>query len=151
MLQAVPKGDAVEGLARVKLVDFRANVKARRTGHVGLEFRAADLPARFVRRPQEAFEMPLDYDAAPASTAAISGGSIDRSAVISAVERFLAARGIALAPAPVPSGPSCGCSSSAAPASAPQVTESTIANITAEVVSRLLAQRGGKDSPGGYG
>ena len=107
-----------------------------------------------VRKPEEAFEMPLDYDAAPAGGAVIAGGSIDRAAVIAAVERFLLSKGITLA-APA-SGPSCGCSPSPAPA-APQVTESTIANITAEVVSRLLTQRGGgekggaKDNPGGYG
>jgi len=113
-----------------------------------------------VRKPEEAFEMPLDYNAAPSAATPGAGIAIDRAAVISAVERFLAAKGIALAPppAPVASGPSCGCSTSAAPAPAPQVTESTIANITAEVVSRLLAQRApasekapAKDNPGGYG
>jgi len=104
-----------------------------------------------VRKPEEAFEMPLDYDAAASAGTGTFSGSVDRAAVISAVERFLAAKGIALSPASAASGPSCGCAPSAAATSAPQVTESTIANITAEVVGRLLAQKGAKDNPGGYG
>jgi len=110
-----------------------------------------------VRKPEEAFEMPLDYDAAPVGGTAIAGGSLDRAAVVAAVERFLLAKGITLT-APVAPGASCGCSPAPAPPPVtPQVTESTIANITAEVVSRLLAQRSGggdkgaKDNPGGYG
>ena len=51
-----------------------------------------------VRTPEEAFEMPLDYDKAPDSPcpppAAV--GAIDRAAVVSAVERYLASRGIAV-------------------------------------------------------
>jgi hypothetical protein len=102
-----------------------------------------------VRKPEEAFEMPLDYNAAPSGEALAGSGAIDRAAVVSAVERFLSSKGIALP--------------SAAPASAPaQVTESIIATITAEVVNRFLAQRGGGSSssgagsgatsnPGGYG
>ena len=128
-----------------------------------------------VRKPEEAFEMPMDYDAAPlpgqpAGVRAMAGGGLDRAAVVAAVERFLSSKGITLT-APAASstasgGASCGCSPAPAPAT-PQVTqsaitesaitESTIANITAEVVSRLLSQRGGgakggaKDNPGGYG
>jgi acetaldehyde dehydrogenase (acetylating) len=108
-----------------------------------------------VRKPEEAFEMPLDYDAAP-SGQALAAGSLDRAAVVAAVERFLSSKGITLT-APAASGASCGCSPAPAPAT-PQVTESTIANITAEVVSRLLSQRAGggdqggaKGNPGGYG
>src|SRR5580658_2869196 len=50
-----------------------------------------------VRRPEEAFEMPLDYNAAtyPSSAGAPSGElTIDRSTVVAAVERYLAARGV---------------------------------------------------------
>jgi hypothetical protein len=102
-----------------------------------------------VRQPQEAFEMPLDYTAAASSgvlagEALAGGGGIDRAAVVSAVERFLLSKGIPLpaaAPAPAPA-------STQAPS---QVTESMIASITADVVSRFLAQRGGGNNPGGYG
>jgi hypothetical protein len=54
-----------------------------------------------VRTPEEAFEMPLDYDQAPDGPTPASGpggGAIDRAAVVSAVERYLASRGIAVAP-----------------------------------------------------
>jgi acetaldehyde dehydrogenase (acetylating) len=112
-----------------------------------------------VRQPEEAFEMPLDYDAAPlgeglAREALAAGGAMDRAAVVSAVERFLLSKGIPLpaaasAVAPAPN-----------PASA-QVTESIIASITADVVNRFLTQRAGGSgassstgatgNPGGYG
>src|ERR1035438_5260448 len=62
-----------------------------------------------VRKPEEAFEMPLDYNAAtyPTAGAASSGDlAIDRSVVAAAVERYLASRGI---PAKAAGGPSCSC------------------------------------------
>jgi len=102
-----------------------------------------------VRKPEEAFEMPLDYDKAPngAATAAAVPGGIDRATVVSAVERYLASRGIAVAPqapaaapANAASGGSCGCSTPSA-AKAP-VTQSTVASVAAEVVDRFLAGRG---------
>src|SRR3954452_4414662 len=68
-----------------------------------------------VRKPEEAFEMPLDYDKASDGpvTAAIGGG-IDRATVVSAVERYLASRGIAVSAAPAAAtGGSCGCSTAA--------------------------------------
>jgi acyl-CoA reductase-like NAD-dependent aldehyde dehydrogenase len=98
--------------------------------------------AYVVRKPEEAFEMPLDYHAAPAANAAAAGagGPIDRNTVVSAVERYLASRGIAVAPAAA-SGPSCGCSHPAPAASA-------LDNVAAEVVDKFLANRGVKS--GGY-
>src|SRR3954454_11435936 len=68
--------------------------------------------AYVVRKPEEAFEMPLDYHAAPNAPAAGVLGPIDRNAVVAAVERYLASRGIAVsasASAAVSAG-SCGCS-----------------------------------------
>ena len=55
-----------------------------------------------VRKPEEAFEMPLDYDKAPDSPVPATGGGgpIDRAAVVAAVERYLASRGIAVAAPP---------------------------------------------------
>src|SRR3954454_15152964 len=67
--------------------------------------------AYVVRKPEEAFEMPLDYHAAPNAPAAGVLGPIDRNAVVAAVERYLASRGIAVA-----ASASCGCSQ---PAPAP--------------------------------
>src|SRR5260370_24642329 len=95
-----------------------------------------------VRQPEEAFEMPLDYTAAPSGEALAGGGGIDRAAVVSAVERFLLSKGIPLpaaASAPAPA-------STQAP---PQVTESMIASITADVVSPPPPQRSGGHNPGG--
>lgn len=105
-----------------------------------------------VRKPEEAFEMPLDFDAAPlggglAGEVLAGGGAIDRAAVVSAVERFLLSKGIAVS------------ASTQAPAQIaeslydkPPGLSSIIANVTAEVVNRFLAQRGGgSNNPGGYG
>src|SRR5260370_3071468 len=86
-----------------------------------------------VRKPEEAFEMPLDYDKAPngAATAAAVPGGIDLATVGSAVERYLASRGIAVAPqaplsstAPGSAGPR-GC----ATPSKPPVTHSPVASV----------------------
>lgn len=121
-----------------------------------------------VREPEQAFEMPLRMDAAPMDGAATA---IDRSAVAAAVERYLAARGIATAPKASPE-PSCSCSAGSGAGSSHStvsepiaVNQAVIANIAAEVVDRFLANRGparsrvspqpapnaGSDSPGGYG
>jgi acetaldehyde dehydrogenase (acetylating) len=102
--------------------------------------------AYVVRKPEEAFEMPLDINLAPAGPPSSGSGiGIDRSTVVAAVERYLASRG-AVAAAPAPGGPSCN-ASCAQPA--PAVTASVVPNVAAEVVDRFLARRGG-DSSGGY-
>jgi hypothetical protein len=98
-----------------------------------------------VRTPQEAFEMPLDYEKAPA------GGSVgvDRSAIVAAVEKYLASRGMGVQPAVQPaavaaSAPgSCGCSTT-------KTKESTVASVAAEVVDRILAGRSQTPGSGGY-
>jgi acetaldehyde dehydrogenase (acetylating) len=93
--------------------------------------------AYVVRKPEEAFEMPLDYNLAPDAPAAGVVGPVDRNAIVSAVERYLASRGIgvaASAPGPA-SGPSCGCSH-------PTPASSVVANVAAEVVDKFLANRG---------
>jgi hypothetical protein len=112
-----------------------------------------------VRTPEEAFEMPLDYDKAQdgpvAAVGSGSGGAIDRAAVVSAVERYLASRGIAVA-TPAAAVPSCGCSTPGAPE--PAVRQSVVASVAAEVVDRFLARRGtapagspsGAQKSGGY-
>jgi hypothetical protein len=100
-----------------------------------------------VRKPEEAFEMPLDYDKAP--NGLVAGGAVDRDAVVAAVERYLAARGVGgagLRPAQASassSGGTCGCST-------PSPKESSIASVAAEVVDRILAGRGGAQGSGGY-
>jgi acyl-CoA reductase-like NAD-dependent aldehyde dehydrogenase len=83
------------------------------------------------RTPEQAFEMPLDYDKAPNG----AGGVINRAEVVSAVERYLASKGMAAAA-------SCGCSHE-------PVKQSVVANIAAEVVDKFLAARGGSAKPGG--
>jgi hypothetical protein len=60
------------------------------------------------RQPQEAFEMPIDYNTVPGAKGGSppsNPGPIERSAVAAAVERYLASRGIAVA-APAASAPS---------------------------------------------
>jgi acetaldehyde dehydrogenase (acetylating) len=110
-----------------------------------------------VRQPQEAFEMPIDSNAAPGAP-----GPIDRSAVTAAVERYLASRGISVAAPAVSAPPSTPVAqaprpvssvvsnavdrylaSRRAPAAAPPVVASSvIPNVTAQVVDRFLARRG---------
>jgi acetaldehyde dehydrogenase (acetylating) len=115
-----------------------------------------------VRTPEEAFEMPLDYDKAQdGPMPATGGGAIDRAAVVSAVERYLASRGIAVSAPSAPStpqaaAPSCGCSTPAPQPSA--VQQSVVASAAAQVVDRFLARRGaapagsqgGSQKSGGY-
>jgi acetaldehyde dehydrogenase (acetylating) len=102
--------------------------------------------AYVARKPEEAFEMPLDYNAAPYPSAGVSAGSltVDHNTVVAAVERYLASRGISV-PAPVPQKPAdghaCSCST-AKPATA---------KVSADVVDRFLARRGSGSPAGGYG
>ena len=97
--------------------------------------------AYVVRKPEEAFEMPLDYYAAPSGPAVPAGvGPIDRNTVIAAVERYLASRGIAVsASASAAGGPACSCDSKPVP-----VAKAMVANAAAEVVDRFLSRRGGQ-------
>jgi len=99
--------------------------------------------AYVARKPEEAFEMPLDINQAPAGppieTAASSAPvvPVDQSTVAAAVQRYLVARGIVVS-APAPGGPSCA-SSCASPA--PPVTQAVVSNVASEVVDRFLARR----------
>jgi acetaldehyde dehydrogenase (acetylating) len=103
--------------------------------------------AYVVRKPEEAFEMPMDYNAAPSAPVAGQAGPIDRGAVVAAVERYLASRGIAVA-APAAS-PSCSCDSAATARTAPPA-QTVMANVAADVVDRFLARRGASGSKGGF-
>jgi hypothetical protein len=108
--------------------------------------------AYVVRKPEEAFEMPLDINAAPEAPAPPAPASIDRQSVVEAVERYLASRGIAIAAA---GGPSCtqSCGTEAAPpaAAAPVVRAAVVPRAAAEVVDRFLAHRSSAEAQGGYG
>jgi acetaldehyde dehydrogenase (acetylating) len=102
--------------------------------------------AYVARKPEEAFEMPLDINQAPAdagSSAAVPG-HIDRHTVVRAVEKYLASRGFtvpASAPAsPAPGGPSCSC----------ETRKAAIPNVAADVVDRFLAHRESAGTSGGY-
>jgi len=99
-----------------------------------------------VRKPEEAFEMPLDYNQAPDNSAAgAGGGAVDRAAIVAAVEKYLASRGVGVSAGTAPSsGPSCSCSTPS------ETRESTIASVAAEVVDRILAGRGSSKGSGGY-
>ena len=94
-----------------------------------------------VRTPEQAFEMPLDYTKAPTSDA---GSTISRADVVSAVERYLASKGIAVSAAASSSGGSCGCSTPA------PAKSGVVSSLAADVVDKFLAQRGGSKSSGGY-
>jgi acetaldehyde dehydrogenase (acetylating) len=95
-----------------------------------------------VRTPEQAFEMPLDYTKAPSAATLGTAGPVSRAEVVSAVERYLTAKGIAVT-AGASSGSSCGCSTPA------PVKSSGLSNVAAEAVDRFLAQRGAGKS-GGY-
>jgi len=98
--------------------------------------------AYVVRKPEEAFEMPMDIHHAPdGASATAPAAGIGRDAIVAAVERYLAARGVGTAK-PAPGGPSCN-ASCAAPAPA------VVANVAASVVDRFLERRRGEVS-GGY-
>ena len=100
-----------------------------------------------VRKPEEAFQMPLDINQAPAGPPIQTGvGPIDRGTLVAAVERYLESRGIAIAasaggPA---GGPSCasGCAAPTAP-----VKQAVVNNATADVVDRFLARRSPGERP----
>ncbi len=96
--------------------------------------------AYVVRKPEEAFEMPLDYHAAPLA-AASAPPSIDRATVISAVERYLASRGIAVSASAA--APSCSCSQPAAQAepAAASAASAVLSNVAADVVDKFLSTR----------
>ncbi|MEI9976971.1 MAG: aldehyde dehydrogenase family protein [Ignavibacteriota bacterium] len=99
------------------------------------------------RKPEEAFEMPLDYNAAtyPSSATASAGDlAIDRNTVVAAVERYLATRGMGVAPsapAKATETHSCSCGTS----------KPAAASVSASVVDRFLANRGNGTTSGGYG
>ncbi|MDR3702126.1 MAG: aldehyde dehydrogenase family protein [Candidatus Sulfopaludibacter sp.] len=102
--------------------------------------------AYVARKPEEAFEMPLDINQAPAGTGSspAAPGRIDRNTVIAAVEKYLASRGFtvpAASPAaPAPGGPSCSC----------ETRKAAIPNVAADVVDRFLARRESAGTSGGY-
>ena len=107
--------------------------------------------AYVVRKPEEAFEMPLDINKAPEAPAPPAPAAIDRQSVVEAVERYLASRGIAIA---VSGGPSCAssCGTEAPkPAAAPVVRSAVVSNAAAAVVDRFLAHRSSAETQGGYG
>ncbi len=92
--------------------------------------------AYVVRKPEEAFEMPLDYNQAPNAPTPGLVGPVDRNAVVAAVERYLASRGIAVAATGgAPAASSCGCSH-------PAPAVSAVKNVAADVVDRFLSNRG---------
>jgi len=131
--------------------------------------------AYVVRKPEEAFEMPLDYNAAsyPGAAGAASSAAIpiDRSVVAAAVERYLASRGIASPAAPASGNWSCSCNtgtpsqtagraegSNAAAGAGCALTpgsqtggRAVISNVAADVVDRFLAKRSSGSPAGGYG
>ena len=102
--------------------------------------------AYVARKPEEAFEMPLDINQAPAGPGASpdKAGGIDRNTVVAAVEKYLASRGFAIpagAPAsPALGGPSCSC----------ETRKAVVPNVAADVVDRFLAHRESSGAPGGY-
>jgi len=93
--------------------------------------------AYVVRKPEEAFEMPLDYNAAPDSRA-LPAVPIDRGTVVAAVERYLASRGASVpgGASAIPGGPSCACETSHAAPARPGAP-----NAAADVVDRFLSRR----------
>jgi acetaldehyde dehydrogenase (acetylating) len=108
--------------------------------------------AYVARQPQEAFEMPIDYNAAPGATpGAPASGPMDRNAVVAAVERYLASRGVPVAAPAAPQPVSFVVSNTVdrylasrrVPVAAPPaVSSSVVPNVTAQVVDRFLARRG---------
>src|ERR1051326_8057930 len=91
-----------------------------------------------VRTPEQAFEMPLDYRQAPDGGAISAGGSITRADVVSAVERYLSAKGMAVSAGAA----SCGCGTPA------PVKQGVVSNVAAQGVDQFLARRGGAQSGG---
>jgi len=97
-----------------------------------------------VRKPEEAFEMPLDINQAPSGAPIEYGaGPIDRNTLVAAVERYLESRGIAIATsASVSGGPSC-TTACATPTPVPAVKTGVVSNVVEDVVDRFLARRAG--------
>ncbi len=90
--------------------------------------------AYVARTAEEAFETPLAASASAAATPG-RGGSVDRSTVAAAVERYLASRGVGTVLAPQPA-----------------VSQSSISNVAAEVVDRFLSRRStGTGTGAGFG
>jgi len=99
--------------------------------------------AYVARKPEEAFEMPLDMNAAPTN----GDIGIDRGMVAAAVERYLASRRTA-----VQGGPSCACEhDKPAPPAAIPSPPGVIPNVAAEVVDQFLTRRTSGPPKGGYG
>ena len=106
--------------------------------------------AYVARKPEEAFEMPLDINQAPGGPyeSPTTASPIDRNTVVAAVEKYLAARGFAVPAATAasagschaPGGPTCSC----------ECKKAVVPNVSADVVDRFLARRGQSGSPGGY-
>ena len=80
-----------------------------------------------VRRPEEAFEMPMDYRKAPSVKPAEEPMGVSRSAVAAAVEHYLATRGVPVRPT--------------AQANGQPVRAVAVANAAADAVDRFLAAR----------
>jgi acetaldehyde dehydrogenase (acetylating) len=95
--------------------------------------------AYVTRKPEEAFEMPLDINQAPYAPSAPAPSAIDRDTVVAAVERYLASRGLATKAAAA-TGPSCSCETT---------KPAVVPNVAASVVDKFLAKRA-SGSQGGY-
>lgn len=96
-----------------------------------------------VRSAAEALPIPQEFRDVPAPQPAATGSlAVDRQTIAGAVEKFLAQRGIAAPPRPVPPpSPASRPTFQRPPASLPPVTASTVSNIAAEVVDRFLSSR----------
>ena len=108
--------------------------------------------AYVVRKPEEAFEMPLDIQAAPQAPAPPAPPAIDRQTVVQAVEQYLASRGLSIV---VSGGPSCttACPAEAAQPAAqePPVRAAVAPKAASEAVDRFLVRRSEPGAQGGYG
>jgi acetaldehyde dehydrogenase (acetylating) len=90
-----------------------------------------------VRRPEEALPPAPTEDVSPQPKSVV----LDRQAVASAVDRYLASRGIGQATNAAAAAASAGPVQYAQPAAAPQANVSTRASVAMEVVDRFLARR----------
>jgi hypothetical protein len=88
--------------------------------------------------------MPLDINAAPSGPVS-AGAPVDRAAIVSAVEKYLASRGIGVS-APAAAAHSCSCGTTQS-----SVTSNAVSNVAAEVVDKFLTARGVTSPRGGYG
>jgi acetaldehyde dehydrogenase (acetylating) len=97
--------------------------------------------AKVVRKAEDAFE----YTPGQSQPVAVGGGSVDRQAIVAAVEKYLASRGVAVsggapAPAPAPGGPTC-FPTPTGPSCAQPVAASTVTSVAQQVVDKFLARR----------